>query len=829
MAKKPIEYVEIEIDDQPVRLPKDQVVLWSARELGFDIPHFCAHKWLEPFGGCRMCMVKVELGGRMMPKLQTSCSLMPAEGMKIWTRHPEVIQARKEQLEFHLLNHPLECPVCDKGGECMLQDQTMDHGVQQGRFIEQKRIRPDAIMNDYIRLNYKRCIHCKRCINYVSDITGSYFLQFVERGAETFIDSFADPTVAPRFSGNVIDMCPVGALTAINYRFVMGRPWEQELKPSIGSLDSVGANIWLNARLGDVARVVPRANPAVENGMLDDATRFSWESIEDERRVTRAILRDGDNETHVSRNAGEHEAADRLAKAIGGNVPDSVALIAGGGLNTEEYFALKLFAAKLGAPYYHLGDFPLGGEKIDEAALALFGAHHTDIEGILAATTVLVLGCDLFEEAAALGLRLDIAARRGQLKLLSARSHASESDRFARCFLDYGYGDLLRVVHGLTNALSGTGDVPAEVRPLAEQLKDIGEDCAILLGQEAWRADKPLELLAAVEALRQAVAAANPNAAGAYLNPVYPSVNAAGALWVNNLEKYETKPADNATVPATTLEGVLEAAASGKARALVIFDYDLLTLYPDRELVERALREVDSIIYCGAFPNATSAAAHVHLPLGTWAHREGLVINLEWRLQKRCRASIDSTAPSVLDVINSLCAIQDWEPVALDDDELRAGLADVNKLFAVKDVSAFADEGVLFRPEAPQAAQQPAQAALPPPAAAGDAQLVVVPKRFLYNDREEIRFSPVFNKVAKPFYAYLNPGEMEKHGLKDGAAVTLAGAGGAELTLPARRAPWVRAGSVVINDNYLNQPANRLAGAAPAMVSLKVPVGAREE
>lgn len=829
MAKKPTEYIEIEIDDQPVKLPRNQVVLWSARAAGFDIPHFCAHKWLEPFGGCRLCMVKVELGGRMMPKLQTSCSLMPAEGMKIWTKHPEVIQSRKEQLEFHLLNHPLECPICDKGGECMLQDQTMDHGVQQGRFIEQKRVRPDAIMNDYVRLNYKRCIHCKRCVNYASDITGSFFLQFVERGAETFIDSFADPAVAPRFSGNVIDMCPVGALTAINYRFVMGRPWEQELKPSIGSLDSVGANIWLNARLGDVARVVPRDNPAVENGMLDDATRFSWECVEDRRRITRAILREGGGETHVSRNAGEREAAQRLERILGEHGPDSVGLLAGGGLNTEEYYALKLFAARLGAPCYHLGDFPMGSEALDTGALSLFSAHHTDIEGILAAGTVLTLGCDLFEEAPALGLRIDIAARRGQLKLLGTRSHRSTGDRFAAHFVDYGYGNLLRVIRGLTNALKGSGEVPDEVTELAAQLRAVGEDCAILIGDEAWRSGNPLAVLKAAEELRAAIAAANPEAVGVYLNPVYPSVNSVGALWVNNLEQYAAEPAERAATPAISTEVVLEAAAGGRLKALLIFDFDLLTRYPDRELVERALREAGTVIYCGPFANPTSQAAQIHLPLGTWAHREGLVFNLEWRLQKRCRGSIDTIMPSVLDVLNSICASLDWDPVAYDDNELRGELATVCPPFAVDGVENFADSGVLFEPLLSATEAGAVSGEVPAAITAGDGQFIVVPKRFLYNDREELRYSPVIDKVAKPFFAFFNPADLDQLGLADGDLVTLVGATGTELQLPAQGAGWVRPASVVINDLYLEQPANRLVGTAPALVSVKAPVGAREE
>ncbi|MBN2081129.1 (2Fe-2S)-binding protein [bacterium] len=819
MARKPIEYVEIEIDGQAVKVPANQVVLWSARELGYDIPHFCAHRWLVPYGACRMCLVKVEAGGRMMPKLQTSCSLMPAEGMKIWTKDPEVIQARREQLEFHLLNHPLECPVCDKGGECMLQDQTRDHGMGEGRFREQKRIRPDASMNPYIRLNYKRCIHCKRCVNYASDIDGSYFLQFVDRGAETYIESFDDPAAAPRFSGNVIDMCPVGALTAKSYRFTMGRPWEQELKPSIGALDSVGANIWLNARLGDVARIVPRDNPTVENGMLDDATRFGWEFIEDPRRLTRALVR-GEEETRVSRLAGETEAGRILGRIVNEHGPGSVGLLAGAGLNTEEYLALKLFAGRvLNTSYYNLGDCMSSIEVPDDATLATVGSGFTTIEGILNAATVLTLGCDLFEEAPSLGLRLDIAARRGLLRLLNARSQQSGIDRFAELSLDYPFGGLLRFVRGLTNALTGQGEVPPEVTPLAERLRQAGEDCAIVCGDEVWLSEDPPTVLKALAALREAIAQASPDTKAVYLNPVYKSVNSAGALLVNCFERLTDGRLEGVTAPVGCLGKVLEAAAAGKLKALVIFDKDVLVRYQHRDVVEKALKNVEAVIYCGAFPNATSERAHVHLPLGTWAHREGFVINLEWRVQKRLVASIDSVAPSVLDVVNGIAAAMGQSPVAADLPALRAQLARVIPGLPTNTLDDLPDQGLPFSPKPPALDRLKASTDLPAEVAAPDGQLLLTPKRFLYNDREEIRFSRVFDKIPKPFYAFLNPADAAKLGVSDGEWIGLGG--GHELELPVQLAAWVRPGSVVVNDYYLAQPANRLAGAAPAAVAVK--------
>jgi NADH-quinone oxidoreductase subunit G len=823
MAKKPIELVNIEIDGTPYQVPKHQYVLWSARDLGIDVPHFCAHPWLEPFGGCRMCMAKVELGGRMMPKLQTTCSLLPAEGMKVIFNDPDVLQARREQLEFHLLNHPLECPVCDKGGECMLQDQTRDHGNFAGRYIEQKRVRPDQAMNAYIRLNYKRCIHCKRCVHFAQDVDGSHFLKFIERGAETFIESFADPDVAPRFTGNVIDMCPVGALTARNYRFVMGRPWEQELTPSVGSLDGCGANIWVKTRLGSIARIEPRANPQVRHGMLDDVTRFSFECIEDPRRVVKASVREDLGETQMYRFQAEQQVATLLKGVLAEHGVDSIGVIAGSKLNNEEYVALRRFTTHVLDPhYFHFGDELLGGKTPGPAELSSL-AGGADFPALINVSTALSIGCDLFEEAPLLGLRLDTGARRGLIKLLSLRSHRSDADRFAKVFTDYGYGNLLRMVRGLVNGLTGAGDTPPELKPLVAELKDVKEDCAILYGSEVFRDELPGELLAALNALREAIAAANPQAQGVYLNPVFPAVNTAGALLVNHLDSFAPCDGPACKPPTGSLAAVLEAAAQGRLKALVVFDCDLLATYPDYELTRKALAAVP-VVYVGPFTNLTAEQARFHLPLGTWAHREGTVLNMEWRLQKRVQPQLTDIAPSVLDIVNSLAGLLGQDKIAEDIPTLYARLANVLPGWSKASFAEFPAAGELLKLTPAAVESLPKPGAELPAEVKGTAgePLVLVPKRFLYNDCEEIRFSPVFDEVAKPFHAYVNPLDAKVFNLADGEP-TVVKAGGQALELTVRVAAWVRQGSLVVNDYCLAAPANALAGRAPVRVQAARP------
>jgi NADH-quinone oxidoreductase subunit G len=832
--KREVEYVTIEVDGKELSVRKDQYLLWSLRDNYYDVPYFCAHKWLDPpFSGCRQCMVQIEVGGKLMPKLQTACTMLPAEGMKVFTTSPPVIQARKEQLEFHLLNHPLECPTCDKGGECMLQDQTMDHGLATGRYIDVKRLRPDAVMNDYILMNYKRCIHCKRCIHFCENIDGSHLLKFVERGASTWIESFPQPGEAPRFTGNVIDMCPVGALTARSYRF-MGRPWEQEPSASVGSLDSVGANVWLCARLGEMARIIPRDNDEVDFGLIDDVTRFHWECIDDPRRVTKAILKNAEGEREVGPGSGAAAAATLLSGIVGEHGPDSIGVIGGSGLNTEELLALRRFCTRdLGTTNFHFGEDLFGSSGLTPGVLRSLWNEKGTIDDIANAATVISVGCDLFEEAPSLGLRIDIRARRKQTKLITLRSHGSDMDRFADGRLSYGYGNVLREVRALTNGLSGKGETIEALAGAVETLRGVGEDCAIVYGSEIWRSGNPAELIEALSALRAAIAEANPGAKNVWLNPVFPGVNSVGAMLLSNMESFTvgaaaSRPEDGGKLPppqgSSSIRKVLEQAASGKLRALVIADCDLISLYPDRDLVERALRGAINVVYIGPFRNATSERAGIHLPLGTYAHKDGTVVSMEWRVQRRTHATLVNVAPDLLQVLNQVAAEMGAEEISTNIYDLNEELRTALPCYPQEKLAKFPHTGAFVK-LGPQAGTS-----APPPAASNELPgehkaspeypFVVVPKRFLYNDREEIRYSPVFDKVPKPFYAYLNPTDMKVQNLSAGDVVELQ-TGALTAQLPIHPASWVRQGSVVINDYMNAMPVNSIAGVEPTRVKLE--------
>ena len=813
MARKETEFVTIEVDGQQVSLPKDRPILWGLRDKGFDIPYFCAHKWLDPLGACRMCMVKVSWNGRPMPKLQISCAMLPGEGMSVETRIDEVLQARKEQLEFHLINHPLECPVCDKGGECMLQDQTYEHGCGEGRYVENKRVLSDRQMNAYIQINYKRCIHCKRCVGFCDEIDNSHLLKMVSRGADSWIESYPTGEDLPYFSGNVIDICPVGALTATNYRFTMGRPWEQELTASVGSLDSTGSNIWLNGRLGQVARIIPRDNEAVDNGLLDDATRFSWESIDDPSRLRKALIHDGEETRQVKLSLAETLCAEQLGAILSEHPADSVGIIAGGNRNTEEYMSLRHFATRaLDSRWYAFGEDLAGPEGMSEVVLEALLSGTTSIENMLSASTVLTIGTDLWEEAPVLGLRLSVEANKHGLRLINLRSHGSKADDYAQ-YIDYGYGNLLRTVRSATNALLGSGERTPVGDSLAALLKNVGDDCAILYGSEVWKDSDPRELIVAIQDLRDAIRRCNPQGMAVYSNPIYPSTNSAGALLAEWFPKFG-RPGPGKEC-CGGIGQVLQAAADGKLQALIICDYDALTRYPDRALVEKALKQVRMSLYWGSFENPTSRLCQYHMPLGTWAHLDGTVISLEWRVQRRRHAQIDSVAPSLTDIVNALSGELDKGFLGTTDDmygQLRHNLS----FWPQVEFAQFPYKGVLVNAQARTNVSRTASSELPAELSPVLGELMLIPKSFLYNDRDLIANSPVFARVFMPFHVYMCRSDMQAQGIDDGDTVAIG-----VVSLPVHERDWVRPGSVVINDFCQRFPANQAGGAGVTSVSLR--------
>ena len=322
-TKPPVEMVEFEVDGHPVSAPKGSTIIQATDAAKIPVPRFCYHEKLPIAANCRQCMVEVEMGGKLIPKPQPACATPVAAGMKVFTRSPNAMKWQRNTMEFLLINHPLDCPICDQGGECELQDISMGYGRSVTRFTERKRTVTDENIGPLVATEMTRCIHCTRCVRFVGEIAGTYELGDMSRGDSHVIGTYIGRTIESELSGNVIDVCPVGALTDKVFQF-KARAWELIAKPSIGYHDALGSNLWLHTKRGQVLRAVPRDNEAINECWLADRDRYSHQGLYAEDRAQRPMIRKGGELVQVDWDEAIAFVVDGLKKA-GGDVGALVA------------------------------------------------------------------------------------------------------------------------------------------------------------------------------------------------------------------------------------------------------------------------------------------------------------------------------------------------------------------------------------------------------------------------------------------------------------------------------------------------------------------------
>ena len=460
------------IDGREVQAAENSMLVDAAKHGDVEIPVFCYEPKLgQPVGACRMCLVEIE----GIPKLQTGCSTPVKDAMVVHTGSPRVKTAQQAVVEFLLVNHPLDCPVCDKGGECPLQDIAFGWGAGASRFTEPKRhfVKPLAL-SEKIAIDRERCILCYRCVRFSQEVSEDYQLVLLERGAHSYVGTFDGRAYEAPFSGNIVELCPVGALTSRAYRF-RARPWDIEDAATVCTLCPSQCNVKLTVRDERVMRVLARDNPAIDDGWLCDRGHFAYPKLA-EGRITEPLIRDGGELRPVSWERALEEAAAHLARA-----GRRVGALAGGGASNEEGALLAtLIRERLGSP--HLDSRPtgaLGAELRDALAEPSLQAKVPDLEF---AHAVLVLECEPIADAPILDLRLRKGARRrgvtvlraGRERLLddASRSELIEQLRAAGGAAGAGAGDdgvaPLEVVVLWHERLAAGGDGERAVRALLD-------------------------------------------------------------------------------------------------------------------------------------------------------------------------------------------------------------------------------------------------------------------------------------------------------------------------------------------------------------------------
>ena len=463
-ASRDTELITLTIDDVEVSVPKGTLVIRAAELVGTEIPRFCDHPLLEPVGACRQCLVDItDAGnGRGFPKPQASCTIEVAAGMVVKTQVTSEIaeKAQRGNMEFLLINHPLDCPVCDKGGECPLQNQAMTHGQGESRFTETKRTFPKPMkVSEQVLLDRERCVLCARCTRFSEQIAGDPFIELLERGPMQQVGIYEEEPFHSYFSGNTIQICPVGALTSSDYRF-RSRPFDLVSTPSIAEHDACGSAIRVDHRRGKVMRRLAGDDPEVNEEWITDKDRFAFTSAVQGDRITTPLVRNdkGQLET-ASWPAALAIAARGLAKAAG-----KVGVLPGGRLTAEDAFAYSKFARTVLKT--NDIDFRARPHSAEEAEFLASHVVATSLDVTFAslenASTVVLVGFEPEDEAGAVFLRLRKASRKNGVKVVSIASHTTRG-------LTKMSGELIRTIPG------------QEPATLAELTLD--RDAVILVGE----------------------------------------------------------------------------------------------------------------------------------------------------------------------------------------------------------------------------------------------------------------------------------------------------------------------------------------------------------
>src|SRR6476661_801392 len=488
--------ITLTIDDIDVSVPKGTLVIRAAELIGTEIPRFCDHPLLDPVGACRQCLVEVPDGGngRAIPKPQASCTLEVAAGMKVKTQltSPVADKAQHGNMEFLLINHPLDCPICDKGGECPLQNQALSHGYAESRFHDVKRPYPKPInISANVLLDRERCVLCARCTRFSEQVAGDPFIALIERGALQQVGIYEKEPLHSYFSGNTIQICPVGALTSSAYRF-RSRPFDLVSVPSIAEHDACGSAIRVDYRRGQVMRRLAGDDPEVNEEWITDKDRFAFSYGRGSDRLTRPLVRDTDADgTSVLRPASWPEAIDVAVRGLQAALhppldPDApeavvaaspgsrVGVLTGGRLTLEDAYAYAKFArAVLGTNNIDFRSRPHTAEEAEFLACAVAGRGQSFVGGGVSyadlenASGVVLVALETEDEAGAIFLRLRKAFRKKGLKSWTLAPYLSNGAR----------------KHGATLVPTVPGDEPATLDQLTSD--DLDADSIILVGERA--------------------------------------------------------------------------------------------------------------------------------------------------------------------------------------------------------------------------------------------------------------------------------------------------------------------------------------------------------
>jgi len=653
--------VTIEIDGKSVEAKKGEMVIQVTDRVGAYVPRFCYHEKLSVAANCRMCLVEVEKAPKPLP----ACATPVGDGMKVFTRSAKAIAAQRATMEFLLINHPLDCPICDQGGECELQDLAMGYGRDISRYNDGKRVVKDKDLGPLVSTDMTRCIHCTRCVRFSEEIEGQQELGTIGRGEDMKISMYVEKAVDHELSANIIDMCPVGALNNKPYRY-SARAWEMLQRKAVSPHDCVGSNLFMHTLRGTVKRVVPRENEEINETWIADRDRFGFMGMYSDERLTRPRMKVDGQWQNVDWETALEKLARTLTEAEGGKT----GILSTGTATLEESYLLARIAERLGTSNidHRLRQRDFADQDSDPA----FPALGVSVAGLEERDAILVVGSNLRREAPILAHRVRKAALRGaQVGFVNPARYEYFFD-IAHYLEDESlYGQLA----GIAAALGEEGKLPEyaaalcdgvaptdEQRAVAGMLRD-AEQGQVLLGNLAGRHP-------AFSALR-ALAAAIAGMTGCGFGRVTEGPNSAGASLAGVL-------------PHRGPAGVHREETGLHASAMLEADLDALLLFgaePDADFADReAARKLAEQNFVVAFTSFDSPVLRettdLMLPIGTFAESAGTFVNCEgrWQSYNGFASPVGEARPGwkVLRVLGNLVDVADCDYETSEDvrDEL---------------------------------------------------------------------------------------------------------------------------------------------------------------
>ncbi|KAA3512168.1 NADH-quinone oxidoreductase subunit NuoG [Agrobacterium rosae] len=582
---------KLKVDGKEIEVPDHFTLLQACEEAGAEVPRFCFHERLSVAGNCRMCLIEVKGGP---PKPAASCAMgvrdirggPNGELPEVFTNTPMVKKAREGVMEFLLINHPLDCPICDQGGECDLQDQAMAFGIPGSRYSENKRAVEDKYIGPLVKTVMNRCIHCTRCVRFTTEVAGISELGLIGRGEDAEITTYLEQAMTSELQGNVVDLCPVGALTSKPFAFT-ARPWELGKTETIDVMDALGSAIRVDTRGREVMRVMPRVNEAINEEWISDKSRFIWDGLKTQRLDKPYVRKDGRLQP-----ATWGEAFGAIKAAVASTSGEKIGAIAGDLASVEEMFALKSLLASLGSTNV---DCRQDGTALDPSLGRASYLFNATIEGIEHADALLIIGSNPRYEASVLNARIRKRWRRGGFPI-AVIGEASE--------LRYDYEYLGSGTDTLSDLASGS-------HSFIEKLK-AAKNPMIIVGQGALSREDGAAVLAA--AAKLAV-----------------SVGVVSAEW-NGFSVLHTAAArvgglDIGFVPADKAANAASIAASSEVLFLLGADE-----------IDLSAKTAKLTVYIGSHGDAGAMAADVILPGAAYTEKSGIWVNTEGRVQMGNRA-----------------------------------------------------------------------------------------------------------------------------------------------------------------------------------------------